>query len=268
MKTLVGDLWLDHLEPRIRKYPHPAVLYIAGFHEGSWIFKNWLQASYAAGVDSWALNFRGHNGSRPVEDIGKVSVQDYIQDVLEVIAHLQNRVILVGHSLGGLVSLRAAQNNQKVAGLVPVSSVPPQGIFPSTSIPSLKRYLKNPAYLKPFLFKKALPPHHGDIYNLVLNGLPERMRVEVFQKLVPDSGLVTRQLALGAIRVNPRQITCPILVVGAADDRLMDTGIQQKIAKKFGGQYKPFPGAHMLPLEDGWEAPIEYILNWAAEHVS
>lgn len=266
MTTWIGDLWLDHLEPAVKQHSC-SILYVPGLHEGSWVFQNWLQATQAVGLDSWALNLRGHNGSRPVGNIGKVSIQDYAQDVLDVIAHLGNRVILVGHSLGGLIGLHAAAGNPNVAGLVLVLSAPPRGIFPPINTSSLKRYLMNPSYWKPFLLKQALLPHRNDMHDLVLNGLPEEARAETFQKLVPDSGLVFRQIGLGAVGINPRHITCPVLVVGATHDRLLGVGIQEKIAKKFSAQYKEFHGAHMLPIEEGWQAPIEGIRKWAADRV-
>ncbi len=48
---------------------------------GSWYLRSWLYAAAQAGWDAWALNLRGHHGSRPVRDLGRVSLLDYVEDV-------------------------------------------------------------------------------------------------------------------------------------------------------------------------------------------
>ena len=265
MTIWIKGLKLDHFEPEIKKHLCP-ILYLPGLHEGQF-FEKWLRASQADGWDSFALKYRGHNGSRPVKAIGKVSIYDYAQDVLDVIEYMGSPVILVGHSLGGLVGMYVAIGNLNVAGLVLVSSVPPGGIRLKTSITSLLRYIRNPAYIGPFLFKKALSPQRSDMYNLILNGFPEEERAEIFQKFVPDSGLVTRQIGLGAIRINPGDIDCPVLVVSPIDDRLVGERIQRQIAKMLGAEYMDCSGAHMLPSEKDSQKSIKKILEWIVKVV-
>ncbi|MEO9967882.1 MAG: alpha/beta hydrolase [Reichenbachiella sp.] len=54
---------------------------------------------------------------------GQFSISSYARDVNDLIAHLDlERVVLVGHSMGGRVILEAAQNNDKVVALIGVDN--------------------------------------------------------------------------------------------------------------------------------------------------
>jgi pimeloyl-ACP methyl ester carboxylesterase len=55
------------------------------------------------------MNLRGHHGSRPVRDIGKVSLTDYVADALEVAAALKNPIV-IGHSMGGLIAQKVGRS--------------------------------------------------------------------------------------------------------------------------------------------------------------
>ena len=266
MKTWIDDLWLYRLELEIKEHTLP-MLYVPGMHEGGWIFlKNWLPATKAAGFDGWALNLRGHHGSRPVKNIGKISLQDYARDIEDIVDHI-GPCILIGKSMGGLASQLVAARRPEVRGLVLLSSTPPRGIL-AGSPTSLLTYLKL-RYLIPSIFHRPLRPYLEEIKRMVLNNVHSAdERDRIFSQLVVDSGYVTQQISLGLVGVDYKKITCPVLVVGASHDKLMPPGIQQAIARKhLRGEYIEFPGGHMLPIEQGWQAPIEKILKWVVEVV-
>ena len=266
MKTWINDLWLYRLELEIKEHTLP-MLYVPGMHEGGWIFlKNWLPATKAAGFDGWALNLRGHHGSRPVKNIGKISLQDYARDIEDIVDHI-GPCILIGKSMGGLASQLVAARRPEVRGLVLLSSTPPRGIL-AGDFTSLLAYLK-PRYVVPSILHKPLLPHKQEIWRMVLNKIPsENEKDYIFSRLVVDSGHVTQQISLGLISVDYKKITCPVLVIGASHDKLMPPRIQQAIARKHPrGEYIEFPGGHMLPIEQGWQAPIKKILEWVVEVV-
>src|ERR671929_1502515 len=103
----------------------PSLLFIHGMFAGAWQFEG-LQRYFAAlGYPSHAINLRGHHGSRPVPDLGKVSVLDYVDDALPV-ARALGRPIVIGHSMGGLITQKLAEAGAISAGLVP-SAAGPQG---------------------------------------------------------------------------------------------------------------------------------------------
>ena len=63
------------------------------------------------------MDFRGHGRSGVPNDA--FSVQDLGDDILALLDHLAlEQVVLVGHSLGGMVALALAARSERVAGLV------------------------------------------------------------------------------------------------------------------------------------------------------
>jgi len=75
------------------------------------------------------LNLRGHHDSRPVADLGRVSVLDFVQDTLAVAKNL-GAPVLMGHSMGGLIAQELAESRRPCP--VRLCSTPPRGI-PVTS---------------------------------------------------------------------------------------------------------------------------------------
>src|SRR5688572_7563837 len=75
----IGDLTLDVAMPA--RASQPPVLMVHGIMGGAWYFAKWLKFLAARGYPAYALNLRGHHGSRPAENFGQVSVMDYVTDV-------------------------------------------------------------------------------------------------------------------------------------------------------------------------------------------
>jgi len=258
----IGDLLLEHYIPEVKK-DHYSLLFVHGAQEGSWIFNNWAQAAAKAGREVYAINLRGHSGRIPVENLGKVSIMDYVDDVKDVLRKI-GPAILIGRSMGGLIAQIVADWDPSIPGVVFMNSAPGHGISPA-SWATLSRYWK-PQYLIASMLKRPLQPQEGDMKKLIFNNMSPSDAKATFQKLVPESGLAARELTFWRWRGPETKLYCPVLVIGATKDRLTPVSIQKKIARKYKATYKEFPGAHLLPLEQGWEAPIEFILQWAADH--
>ena len=121
----IGDLVLDHAPARGSLRPYPLLL-VHGMNGGSWYLENYLKAAAAEGWDAWAVNLRGHWGSRPVLDLGRVSVLDYVEDVRDCLRALGPSAVL-GHSMGGLIAQKIAEEGAVTAAVF-LTSAPPRGI--------------------------------------------------------------------------------------------------------------------------------------------
>jgi pimeloyl-ACP methyl ester carboxylesterase len=252
----VGDLILDHAPARAPARRHPLLL-VHGMNGGSWYLRSYLEAAAAAGWNTWAVNLRGHWGSRPVPDLGRVSVLDYVQDVRDCLATLGPAVVL-GHSMGGLVAQKVAEAGG-VSAAVFLTSAPPRGIM-VLSWPVLRRAWRHAGVV---LGNRPFKPSPEDAAALIANRLPRETAERLYPQLVPESGRAARELAFGAIAVDPRLVRCPTLVVGAEHDVITPARVQRKIAAKYGATYLEAIGhAHMLMLEDGWQRPLDAILGW------
>lgn len=106
--------------------PHPPILCLHGMMAGAWQFEHFQLFVATRGYTSIALNLRGHHGSGSACDIGRVFLQDYIDDAISV-ARTLDRPIVIGQSMGGLLAQKVAEQ-LPLSALILVCSLPPQGV--------------------------------------------------------------------------------------------------------------------------------------------
>jgi pimeloyl-ACP methyl ester carboxylesterase len=238
------------------------LLLVHGMHGGSWYLRSWLYAAAHAGWDAWALNLRGHHGSRPVQDLGRVSVLDYVDDVHDCLRTLREAVV-IGHSMGGLVAQKAAEGGRVRAAVFATSAAPKD--IRAVTWPVLWRM---PRYILPILRSRAFTIGPDDATALLGNRMTPEQRAWAYPQLVAESGRAAREMALGAVAVDPAGIRCPTLVLSAEHDRITPVSVERKIAARYGSEYIEAAGhAHLLMLEEGWEQPFGKVLSWLARVV-
>ena len=252
----IEDLLLERVIPA-GKAKRPPLLFVHGMWGGSWYWANYLNAAAEAGWEAWAINLRGHHGSRPIPDLGRVSVLDYVQDVLDCLRRL-GEVVLIGHSMGGLIAQKVAEaGGVRVA--VALTSAAPRGIV-ALRWAVLSRMVK---YLGPIIRSRAFTSSRADADALVLNQLSPDRQAWAYDRLVPESGRAARELAFGLIGVDEARVRCPLLVVGAERDAITPAAVQRRIGRKYAADYREMVGhGHMLMLEEEWERPFQQILEW------
>ena len=231
-------------------------------HGGSWYLRSWLYAAAHAGWDAWAVNLRGHHGSRPVQDFGRVSVLDYVEDVHDCLRILGEAVV-IGHSMGGLVAQKVAEGG-RVRAAVFATSAAPKGIRVVTwpILWRMPRYAVSIIGSRPFIIGPE------DAAALLGNRMTPEQQAWAYPQLVPESGRAAREMALGGVTVDPAGLRCPTLVLGAEHDRITPVSVERKIAARYGSEYLEATGhAHMLMLEEGWERPFGEVLSWLARVV-
>ena len=251
---MIDGLTLEHAVPARRRHRVP-LLFVHGMWGGRWIFANYLAFAAARGWEAWAVDLRGHHGSRPVDALATVRLEDYVQDVHDALDAIGPAVV-VGHSMGGLIAQTVAARRD-VEAIVLIASAPPPGITPvrwSLAWRSLH-------YLADVLRPRAFVVRPADACALALNAIPPGARHAIARRLVEDSGLVARQLAFPP-RAAPTPLRCPVLVVSATEDRLIPASVQRRIAERYRADHIAVAGGHMLPIEPHWRGPMTRILAW------
>jgi len=250
--------------------PKPPVLFVHGMMAGAWIFERYQRFFSARGYASWAVNLRGHYGSRAVPDFGRVSFFAYVDDAIAAAGALADaygveRPVVVGHSMGGLIAQKLAERGAVDAAVL-LCSAPPRGI--SVTSLTLARYQLR--YLWPILRGRPIAGSRGGMDALNFQHVPPEERDALYARFVPESGRVGRELSLGAVAVDPERVRCPVLVCGATDDRLVPVRVARRIAKLYGDRatYVEFAHhAHLVLLEPNWEGPAADIVRWLDDAV-
>jgi pimeloyl-ACP methyl ester carboxylesterase len=235
----------------------PPVLLIHGMFGGAWYWEKYQGYLAQSGYESHAINLRGHHDSRPVQDIGKVSLEDYVADALEVAATLKNPIVM-GHSMGGLIAQKIAEAG-KCCATVLVASAPPRWI-PLANWLLLKKQVR---HARALILSEALLPDRKDADILLFNRMLQPDRDQFFARMAPESGRAGLQLSFGAIAVQESRVTAPMLVMTGLDDKFVVPRVARAIARKYGAELREYPGfAHNIITEPGWEGPCADAVAW------
>ena len=185
----IGDLLLDRAVPAARTRS-ASLLFIHGMWGGSWLFERPLALAAAAGWEAWAINLRGHHGSRPVADLGRVRLADYVQDVTDALQKVRPAIV-IGYSMGGLLAQIVAARPEVRAAVFMVSAAP-RGIL-ALRWPVIRRLGR---YAGALLRGRAFRLDDADAVELMLNRLSPDGRAAVLerQRLTLESGRVAREV--------------------------------------------------------------------------
>jgi len=256
----VGDLTVAVERPAAPRGRRP-VLLIHGFCGGAWYWEGWQRLLAERGYESHAVNLRGHHGSRPVADIGSVSVNDYVTDAREVATRLGNPIV-VGHSMGGLVAQKLAEGGG-VRAVVLLAAAPPRWI----PVASWRLALTQVRYAGAMLRSKPIVPGRRDADTLMFNRTPVADRPGFFARLVPDSGRAALELSIGAIGVSAARVTAQMLVVTGNDDQFVVPRVARAMADKYRAPLRTYDTfAHHIMSEPGWERPASDVIDWIDQH--
>jgi pimeloyl-ACP methyl ester carboxylesterase len=227
------ESWLP--ERRSRRRP---LLFVHGELAGSWVWEQHLQYFAARGWEGHALNLRNHFWSQTA-DPTTLSFDTYTEDVLEAIERLGSAVVVIGHGMGGLLALKAAER-RPVGGLILLSSELPKELRG----PALAHELREipEVYGRDLLGWETLPERlqrdHRDL------ALADILRIQHLLGQKPhESGVARRQMIAGVPIERARLMGIPTLVVGAGLDRYVPETASERLAEWLSADYEPF-GAH------------------------
>ncbi len=228
----------------------PPLLFVHGLGHGAWCWEQWLPAVADRGFRAYALSLRGHGGSGGHNDLGRARIRDYEHDVLQVVQQLPEPPVLIGHSLGSLVVQRVLQRYPARAGvlLTPIAAVG----APATIAGMIRR--------KPAEMLRATA---GGSIRLTAEDLFAELPAEQARAYAGRVGRESRWAQYAMMRperVGP--IDCPVLVVGAEQDRLVAAADVQRCARSLGADLRWVPGGHDVMLDGSRLQVLDQVLEW------
>jgi len=238
MERHLAHLRLEVSLPERNKFTAPLLL-LHGLWAGSWMWQAMAAALSVRGWECWALDLRGRPGSRPVDALGKIRLEDYVEDVVAVAQQMWAPPIVCGHDLGGLLALLtiARINPRAVICLAP--------LFPR----SWNDNFRSPAPLVRFGAVPALlwgrplsPPPLTMSRDFLFNGVPAAAHAQLHSRLQPDSGVVARALTREQIPFLPGVDSCPVLVLGGDTDGMSPTTTLRWLAQHLHAEHRDYPG--------------------------
>jgi pimeloyl-ACP methyl ester carboxylesterase len=243
-----------------QRRPSPLV-FLHGFWATHQFYPTYLPFFSAAGFDCYSVARRGRCGVPPKHARG-VRMRDYLKDTLAAIDAIGRDVIVIGWSLGGLVAQQVAEAGRCRAAVL-VAPAAPGDIHVLPRLAALPGYLMN---LPSILLGSPFLPSFGDASRTLLNRIPSGDRRRLYGTLVPDSGIVGREIALTGVPVDASHVRCPMICLVGLEDNITPARSVRGVARKYGADLREYPDhGHWLPEEPGWDAIARDILAWIEE---
>ena len=237
-----------------------SILFVHGICHGAWGWKRYQDYFSDNGYDAHALSLRGHGNSEGYERINDWGLDDYVDDVLGVISTLNERPVVVGHSMGGAVLQKLiARDQSKIKA----------GIFlaPSTATGSnlkwkLRTIFKSPLKSLAFMsFLRGRKISAAQVKKSIF--MNDRISLEdaetIKDKFCVESKKVIKELANPYV-VDSSDIKIPVAVIGSRDDLLFNATDLTETARHLGAELIVLDGlCHNLQVDVEWEkVPMRY----------
>jgi pimeloyl-ACP methyl ester carboxylesterase len=245
-----------HAEPEGDQRPFP-LLMLHGVLFDHRDFATFCRYFSSRGYECFAFARRGRAGVPPLNADG-VRLRDYLDDTVRVMEAIGRRPAVIGHSLGAVLAQKVAEED-RCCGLVLMAPTPPRGVAVRPPTSALPFYLGAvPAMLR----GRPHAPRRDVVRRVAFRTMPEDRVQELYARMVPESGLVLREVALG-IPVDRRRVRCPVLAVGGEADGVYPPRVVRAVAKHYAGKCLLYPGNdHWIMDEPGWEKPAADIADW------
>jgi pimeloyl-ACP methyl ester carboxylesterase len=236
----------------------PPILFLHGVFGRPSLLAPWTRVLEAAG---YAVHTPKMPGREPTDDdvLARTGIEQCFAVALEAYDRLGEPAIVIGHSMGGLLTQKLAAARTPRAAVL-LASVPPGVLWPRVRpLPRLLRLMPRILAGKPFL------PSASTMREVPLSTLPAAEQQDLIPRLVRDSGRVFRELSMGAgsTKVDAAKVRCPVLCVSAGSDENVAQWISRGIAKRYGAEHQEHPGApHWIIAGSLVDEVAPPVLDW------
>lgn len=207
----------------------------------------------------------GFDGS---EELGNTSILDYVSDVEKIIKKLNQKPIIIGHSMGGLIALILCSKGYGKLGIF-ITPAAPKGINAIT-FSVLKIFFRNLFRWK--FWKRPVPPNFSSAFYGVFHDHERSKALKIFKKSYsPESGRALCEIGFPFLfkpsptEINQEGIKCPTLIIGTGRDRITPVQISKKLKNKLGEKselilFQKF--SHYIMEGEEFSVILDTILKW------
>lgn len=235
----------------------PTVVLVHGAWHGSWCWDDVVEALRSRDIHVLAVDLPGHD--TPGSSARKWNtMSSYVEHVNRQIDSIEGDVVLVGHSMGGLVAQRVLETRTLRAAVL-VASIPRRGVgallarlikahpdrVASTLSLSLWAFVANDERVREQFFR---PDTDLDI----VRHAGSKMQNESYPAFL---SMLFRWPRPGVILHN----ATPISVVAAQHDAIFTLAEQRDLAATYDAELTIFDCAHDVMLERAWPELVEHI---------
>jgi non-heme chloroperoxidase len=249
-----------------------SVVLIHGAFCGGWCFADVMPVLAAHGWNCQAPDLRFHVSGparTPAPQLATTSVADYTRDMAELVGRLPEPPVIIGHSMGALVTQQLAAQGLARA-IVLLAPGAPWGVLPTTD--DELALAKGLMMASPF-WDRALNPSFEVAQQDSLASLDPEAQRRVFDQFSAESGLALFELFFWMFdkncttAVETGKVNCPVLVVSGSEDKVISPVTGRTIAQLYRGAtfHEATGRGHFLIMEEGAAQLAGRCADWMAE---
>ncbi len=246
------------------------IVFIHGMFQNPKSWENWMNYFSEKGYNCLAPAWPLHEGEpaelrqNPPAGLGDLSIDDVIGSVEEFILKLDEKPIVIGHSVGGLITQLLVNRDMAKAGIA-IDSVAPNamldfdwGFFKNSAIITNPLKGNEPIYT-------SLESFHESFSNTLSL---EETKPYYEQYATHDSRNVLRGCLGEAGKIDLDLPHVPLLLIAGEKDQIIPPSLTEKNVKAYTDSssvtdYKEFTNrGHFICGEPGWEEVASYAHEW------
>jgi pimeloyl-ACP methyl ester carboxylesterase len=237
--------------------------------------------------DTWQVYFRNHGYQTiaspwPFKDsspaglrrkhpsgnpgLASLTLAELTRYYADMVVGLPEKPILIGHSMGGLMTQILVNRGLAAAG-VAIHPVPAQGVIP-VEWSFYKAGLKGLGLFTSL--KKTYMMSFREWQYAFVNGMSLSEQEKAYEEFtIPESKRVNRGALTGAAKVDFKIAHAPLLITAGSTDHIIPASLNLRNFKKYKQrsdsvlEFKEFPGRnHFVLGQPTWEEDAAYILSW------
>lgn len=216
--------------------------------------------------DAPAAELRQRHPDGNIASLRLTQVVDYFAGIIK---SLPEQPIIIGHSMGGLITQLLLNRGLGVAAIA-IHSVPPQGVLTG-------KFSFYKATWGPLGFftsaKKTFLMSFPQWQYAFTNGMTLAEQQEAYDaNVIPESKLISRDGLTSAAKIDFKKAHAPLLFVAGEKDNIMPASLNYSNYKRYKNtesitDFKEFKDRnHFVLGQPTWKENADYILNWINAH--
>ncbi|WP_428665024.1 alpha/beta hydrolase [Runella sp.] len=253
------------------------VVFITGAFVSNSSWDDWKTYFESKGYKTFAPAWPFKNGTakelrerQPNDtDLAGLRLSELVDHYADFVKKLPEKPILIGHSLGGLVTQILVNRDLAAAGIA-IHPVPPLGVIPY-EFSFLKAGWKALGYFTST--KKTYLMSLSDWQYAFTNEMSLEDQKSSYEKYtIPESKLVARDGLSSAAKVDFNKPHAPLLITSGSIDNILPASLNLRNFKRYNTpgsvtDYKEFKGRnHYVLGQPTWKEDADYILDWIKAH--